>query len=184
MPMDSELAALADPSLDQHFLVSSSKLARLVSAAGITPADHVLELGAGAGTVARMLPPSASLTVVELDSRLTRLLRRRVPRATVVRGDALMLVRELPCDVLIGNLPHWVTDRLVDALPELSFRVAVLAVGERTDLGRLRGSFELVEVCSVTGDDFLPPQPEVSRIFRIEPIGSLRSDREARVPRR
>jgi 16S rRNA A1518/A1519 N6-dimethyltransferase RsmA/KsgA/DIM1 with predicted DNA glycosylase/AP lyase activity len=168
--MDTDLAAIADPTLDQHFLVSDIKLRELVQAAGIRSTDHVLELGAGAGTVARALPPSATLTVVEFDSRLTGILQKNVPHAKVIQGDGLTLMRELSYDVLIGNLPHWVTEQLIVALPDLKFRVAVLAVGASTDLEPLRSSFRIDEVCSVTGDDFLPPQGEISRIVRIEPI--------------
>jgi 16S rRNA (adenine1518-N6/adenine1519-N6)-dimethyltransferase len=73
MRSDREIAALADPQRGQHFLVSAAKLSKLVAAAGITPADDVLEVGAGIGTVARALPKSRSLTVVELDQRLTGL---------------------------------------------------------------------------------------------------------------
>jgi 16S rRNA A1518/A1519 N6-dimethyltransferase RsmA/KsgA/DIM1 with predicted DNA glycosylase/AP lyase activity len=63
MQSDREIAALADPKLGQHFLVSPEKLAKLVAAAGIRPTDDVLEVGAGIGTVARALPESRSLTV-------------------------------------------------------------------------------------------------------------------------
>jgi 16S rRNA A1518/A1519 N6-dimethyltransferase RsmA/KsgA/DIM1 with predicted DNA glycosylase/AP lyase activity len=106
MNSDREIAAHADPQLAQHFLVSAGKLARLVAAAGIGPADHVLEVGAGIGTVARALPESRTLTVVELDQRLTGFLRENVPHAKILQGDT-------------------------------------------------------------TGDDFLPPQPDVSRIVKI-----------------
>jgi 16S rRNA A1518/A1519 N6-dimethyltransferase RsmA/KsgA/DIM1 with predicted DNA glycosylase/AP lyase activity len=100
-----EIAALADPQLYQHFLVSAEKLSKLVAAAGVRPADDVLEVGAGIGTVARTLPRSRSLTLVEFDERLIGLLRQNVPHATVVQGDALEMVRGIPFDVLIGNLP-------------------------------------------------------------------------------
>ena len=74
MHTDRELAALADPELGQHFLVSAEKLSKLVAAAGITPADDVLEVGAGIGTVARALPKSRSLTVVEFDKAVLDLM--------------------------------------------------------------------------------------------------------------
>ena len=82
-PSDREIAAQADPALGQHFLVSAEKLAELVSAAGIRPTDDVLEVGAGIGTVARELPRSRSLTVIEFDSRLLGFLRQNVPHARV-----------------------------------------------------------------------------------------------------
>jgi hypothetical protein len=92
-----------------------------------------------------------------------------VPHAKVLQGDALTMVQQLSFDVLIGNLPHVVTESLLGLLPRLSFRIAVLAVGESTDLDVLGHGFSWSEVTRTTGDDFLPPQPTVSRIVRVVP---------------
>ena len=144
MPTDREIAANADPKLQQHFLVSAEKLSKLISAAGIRPTDDVLEVGAGIGTVARELPRSRSLTLVELDDRLIGFLRENVPHANVVQGDALEIIRLMSFDVLIGNLPNTVTESLLKLMPGLTFRVAVLAVGESTDLDQLGPAFFMV----------------------------------------
>jgi hypothetical protein len=167
IPSDREIAAYADPEFEQHFLVSSGKLSKLVSAAGIRPTDDVLEVGAGIGTVARELPKSRSLTLVELDSRLLGFLRENVPHAKVVQGDALEIVRAMTFDVLIGNLPNRITESLLKVIPSLSFRTAVLAVGESTDLDQLGAGFSWSEVARISGDDFLPPQRSVSRLVRV-----------------
>jgi 16S rRNA A1518/A1519 N6-dimethyltransferase RsmA/KsgA/DIM1 with predicted DNA glycosylase/AP lyase activity len=171
-PSDREIAAQADPALGQHFLVSAQKLSQLVSAAGIRPTDDVLEVGAGIGTVARELPRSRSLTVIEFDSRLLGFLQQNVRHARVLHGDALDLIGAISFDVLIGNLPHQVTESLIEILPSLSFRTAVLSVGESLDLDRLGRGFSWSEVTRTTGDDFLPPQSVVSRIVRIAPLRS------------
>ncbi len=169
MPSDREIAARADPQLHQHFLVSGEKLAKLIAAAGIRPTDDVLEAGAGIGTVARALPKSKSLTVIEFDKRLIRFLRQNVPHAKVLQGDALEIIQMVSFDVLIGNLPNTVTEALIELMPSLSFRTAILAVGESTDLNSLGSAFSWSEVTRITGDDFLPPQPSVSRIVRVVP---------------
>jgi 16S rRNA A1518/A1519 N6-dimethyltransferase RsmA/KsgA/DIM1 with predicted DNA glycosylase/AP lyase activity len=169
MPSDRDIAAYADPNLGQHFLVSNEKLSKLVMAAGIRPSDKVVEVGAGVGTVARALPPSATLTVIEVDGRLTELLQENAPHAKVVQGDALELILKISCDVLIGSLPNTVTEALLDILPRLSFRTAVLAVGESSDLDKLRPAFTWSEITRTTGDDFIPPQSSVSRIVKITP---------------
>ena len=143
-----------------------------MKAAGIRPIDDVLEVGAGIGTVARELPRSRSLTVIEFDSRLLDFLQQNVPHARVIHGDALDLVSVISFDVLIGNLPHQVTESLIEILPSLSFRTAVLSVGESLDLDRLGRGFSWSEVTRTTGDDFLPPQAVVSRIVRIAPLRS------------
>jgi 16S rRNA A1518/A1519 N6-dimethyltransferase RsmA/KsgA/DIM1 with predicted DNA glycosylase/AP lyase activity len=168
-PSDDEIAAQADPALGQHFLVSAEKLSKLVAAAGVRAEDDVVELGAGVGTVARELPRARSLTVVEFDSRLLPFLRRNVPYAHVVHGDALEIVGVISFDVLIGNLPHRVTDSLLEILPSLSFRTAILSVGESADLDQLQPGFIWSEVARATGDDFLPPQSSLSRIILVVP---------------
>jgi SAM-dependent methyltransferase len=167
MQSDRELAALAKPELDQHFLVSAEKLSKLVDAAGIRPTDNVLEVGAGVGTVARVLPKSRSLTVIELDERFIEFLRKNAPHAEVLQGDALKIIQDTSFDVLIGNLPHSVTESLIKILPGLSFRTAVLAIGESTDLAQLDSSLAWSEVTRITGDDFVPPQSSVSLIVRV-----------------
>src|SRR3984885_13587546 len=141
MPSDREIAARADPKLGQHFLVSGEKLAKLIAAAGIRPTDDVLEVGAGIGTVARALPRSRSLTVAELDKRLIGFLRQNVPHARVLQGDALEIIQKISFDVLIGNLPHAITESLLKIVPSLSFRTAILAIGESTDLSQLDRAF-------------------------------------------
>jgi 16S rRNA A1518/A1519 N6-dimethyltransferase RsmA/KsgA/DIM1 with predicted DNA glycosylase/AP lyase activity len=174
MPGDREIAARADPEFGQHFLVSPEKLSKLISAAGIRPTDDVLEVGAGIGTVARELPRSKSLTVAELDGRLLGYLRQNVPHANVVQGDALEIISTMSFDVLIGNLPHKITESLLKMIPGLSFRTAVLAVGETTDLDQLGANFSWSEVTRTTGNDFLPPQLGVSRIVRVVPANGKR----------
>ena len=168
-PADRDIAARADPALGQNFLVSAAKLAKLVAAADIRPTDDVLEVGAGIGTVARELPRSKSLTLVEFDSRLLGALQENVPHAHVIHGDALEIISSMSFDVLIGNLPHHVTESLIGILPGLSFRTAVLSVAESADLGSLGDGLDWSEVTETTGEDFLPPQPVVSRIVRVAP---------------
>jgi predicted O-methyltransferase YrrM len=170
MHSDREIAARADPQLAQHFLVSAEKLSKLIAAAGIQPTDNVLEVGAGIGTVARELPKSRSLTVIELDERLIGFLRQNVPHAKVIQGDALEIIQSLSFDVLIGNLPNTITESLLKLLLRLSFRTAILAVGESTDLDQLGSAFSWSEVTRISGDDFLPPQPSASRIVRVTPV--------------
>ena len=46
----------ADKSLGQNFLVEESVVARIAAAAELTPADKVLEIGPGIGTLTRPWP--------------------------------------------------------------------------------------------------------------------------------
>jgi len=175
MQSDREIAARADPKLGQYFLVSPEKLSKLITAADIRPTDDVLEVGAGIGTVARKLPISRSLTVIEFDERLIGFLRQNVPHANVMQGNALEMIQGISFDVLIGNLPHAVTESLLGLMPSLLFRAVILAVGESTDLDQLGWAFSWSEVTKISGDDFLPPQPGVSRIVKVVPASGAGS---------
>jgi 16S rRNA A1518/A1519 N6-dimethyltransferase RsmA/KsgA/DIM1 with predicted DNA glycosylase/AP lyase activity len=163
----SQLAAYADSKMDQHFLVNEDKLARIVAAAEVETTDRVLEIGAGLGTVARELPRSRSLTLVELDSRLIEPLRAAVPWAHVVNGDALELLGTLDFDVLISNLPHPVTVEVVAMLPSLTFRTALITMGEPADItGLTNAGYHSELVARIGGNDFSPPQESVAQVVK------------------
>ncbi|MGH3613374.1 MAG: rRNA adenine N-6-methyltransferase family protein [Pseudonocardia sp.] len=168
---DDDYRALADPQQEQYFLVAPDKLAIISEAAAIRSTDRVIELGAGVGTVARSLPPCGSLTVVELDSRLIEELRRNVPHATVINGDGVRLLREgsLAVDVVIANLPTAVTQSLIRILPKVSFRAAVLAVGSIDAFESVADKLEHSYLATISGSDFIPPQPMKSFLMRTEP---------------
>lgn len=179
---DETLTSLADPRLEQHFLTSPRKIQDLLIAADIRTGDRVIELGAGVGTIAQHFPPDIALTLVELDHRLVTHLRTNVPHAQVHAGDALKIALTQSFDVLIGSLPNAVTEKLLAMLSKLNFRTAVLAIGSSTDPSRFRLDFEWFEVTRMTGDDFTPPQPEVSRLVKITPRGVRRPAAAPPVP--
>lgn len=168
MTTDHDLDTIADPTWEQYFLVNQDKIDQLLAAAGIRPTDHVVEIGAGVGTIARHVPTCASLTVIELDERLIGRLRANVPTGTVIHGDGVALLPGLKIDVLLSNLPNTVTEnQLLPVLPQLRFRTAILAVGSNTDLNRLADTFDVTELTTITAGDFRPPQPSVSRLVQI-----------------
>ena len=134
MPVDDELNIETNPDLDQHFLSNPAKLALVIEAAGIRPTDRVVEVGAGIGTVAEQVPSCQSLTVIEYDAKLTPNLRRRVPHARVIQGDALTMLPTVRCDVLLSNLPAKLTATLAELLPRLEFRVALITVASIDEL--------------------------------------------------
>jgi 23S rRNA (adenine-N6)-dimethyltransferase len=93
--------------LDQHFLRSSRLAAELVRSAGLTRDDLVLEIGAGSGRLTAALAAVAGHVVaVEIDARLVRELRARVPdNVAVVHANALGF--PLPAEPfrVVANLP-------------------------------------------------------------------------------
>jgi phosphatidylethanolamine/phosphatidyl-N-methylethanolamine N-methyltransferase len=92
---------LAHPRKVGALLPSSPALARLVArAVHRRPDEFVVELGAGTRAVTKALLaagiPVERLQVIEIDAALAAFLRRDVPQARVVLGDATRLAELLP----------------------------------------------------------------------------------------
>lgn len=172
--MDDELNIETDPDLDQYFLSNPAKLTLVIEAAGIQPADHVVEVGAGIGTVAEEVPSCRSLTVIEYDANLTPHLRRRVPRARVIQGDALVVLSTVRCDVLLSNLPAKLTPALAALLPKLKFRVALITVASIDELTSLKKSFILESITVLEPTDFQPRQPTRAEVVRVQRVNRRR----------
>ena len=114
----------------QHFLVDRAVTDRLVAEiVSANPAPHVVEIGAGPGTLTgRLLAAGASVLALEIDRGLADQLSRTWsgPKLSIVVGDALKLDwgelarRHLgPGPVtLAGNLPYYITGPLIARLWE------------------------------------------------------------------
>ncbi len=132
----------------QNFVVDANTVKRIVRLAGVTPADSVVEVGPGLGSLTlALLPEAGHVTAVEVDPTLAQALPDTVgrlapayaERLTLVHADALH-VRELPDPqptALVANLPYNVSVPVVlsflEAFPSLE-RVLVmvqLEVAER-----------------------------------------------------
>ena len=123
----------------QHFLVSSRALDRIIEAAALTPADSVLEVGAGLGTLTTALAERAGwVTAVEVDRRLGPVLKATVgasPRVRVVEGDILKMdpvtlfggPASSPRKV-VANLPYNIAAPVLMRLLETPGRVALIVV--------------------------------------------------------
>lgn len=97
----------------QHFLIDLNLMRKLVAAAELTPADTVLEVGCGTGSLTEVLLETGVTVVgVEIDARLQAILRQRLaehPRLSLIQGDVLAgkhQVNPLVLKVLAENAPR------------------------------------------------------------------------------
>lgn len=126
-------------SLGQNFLVDEAALARVASAADLSPEDVVLEIGAGAGSLTRFLAARARRVVaVEIDPVLVSLLRTTLgslPNVNIVPGDILAL----PIEELVGsaapghykvaaNIPYYITSAIIRRLVEGSVSPSLMVL--------------------------------------------------------
>lgn len=141
-----ESAGLAPSrALGQNFVVDPNTVRKIAHLAGVGQGDHVVEIGAGLGSLTLALAETgASVTAIELDRHLVPLLRLVVEPAgaQVIHADA----REvdwagLPVDTVVGNLPYNIATDLVlhvlEHAPQAS-RLLVMVqreVGERLAAG-------------------------------------------------
>ena len=114
-------------SLGQNFLVDETALAKVVAAADLTPADTVLEVGPGVGSLTRHLAAAAGHVVaVELDESLLPALQevlKPYPNVEIILGDFLHLPPSTfhlpPSFKVVANIPYNITSALLRQLLEM-----------------------------------------------------------------
>ncbi len=132
--------------LGQNFVVDANTVRKIVTAAGVSASDRVVEIGPGLGSLTlAILETGASVVAVEIDHRLAERLPHTaaahgVPadRLEVIDADALR-VTELPGEpsVLVANLPYNVSVpvllHFLETFPHLQRGVVMVQaeVGER-----------------------------------------------------
>jgi len=131
--------------LGQNFVVDANTVRRIARLAGVGPGHHVVEVGAGLGSLTlALVATGAEVTAVEVDRRLLAALREVMTGTDVriVEGDAMtldwaaLLARASRWD-LVANLPYNVATPLVldllGSAPTITTMVVMVQreVGER-----------------------------------------------------
>jgi len=120
--------------LGQHFLIDGEVLERITSAAELTPADVVIEVGPGLGVLTRELARQAGRVIaIELDSRLAAALKQTLApfnNVTIINDDVLKIE---PADLATGykvvaNLPYYITSPVLRHFLEASAKPRLMIV--------------------------------------------------------
>jgi len=183
--------------LGQHFLASPRVLERIVAAAELSQQDTVLEIGAGLGTLTRVLAAaSGHVVTVETDRRLIPVLDQELATCSnvqVVEGDILQLnpatlMAQRPYQV-VANLPYAITSAVIrhlleaDRPPQCMVLTVQREVAERIVARGGRMSLLTISVhfygqprmlFRIPRRAFYPPPEVESAVIRI--------DRHARLP--
>ena len=114
-------------SLGQNFLVDSSALQKIVAAAELPVDAAVLEIGAGLGSLTRVLAGACRRVIaVEIDQRLMPLLQEMtagLKNVELVHGDMLQLnpgslLGSESTYSVVANIPYYITSALIRHLLE------------------------------------------------------------------
>lgn len=121
--------------LGQHWLTDRLILSEIADSAGIAPADTVLEIGPGLGTLtSELLRRGKEVVAVEFDADLAAKLPGQFPgtKLTVLNEDILSFdLDTLPEKyVVVANVPYYITSKIVKKLMTATNkpRIAVLLV--------------------------------------------------------
>lgn len=194
--------------LGQHFVTDPNTVRRIVAGSGVSPADTVIEIGPGLGTLTRALAATgARVIAIETDRALEPVLRETVGalvNVSVRFEDAMetdwnALVASVPPPAgtftLVANLPYQISTSLIlgllEDVPQVTRQTVMVQreVGDRITAAAGSDPYGAVSVkvaalatartlFRVSRKVFLP-QPEVeSVVVRLD-----RAERDLRVPR-
>jgi 16S rRNA (adenine1518-N6/adenine1519-N6)-dimethyltransferase len=112
--------------LGQNFLIDHGALKKVVASAELSGEEDVLEIGAGLGSLTRLLATKARrVTAVEIDKNLVPLLREVMTpfkNIEIIQGDILDLdprtLVEKNGYVAVANIPYYITSAIIRHLLE------------------------------------------------------------------
>lgn len=138
--------------LGQNFLVDHNALKDIVESAGLSRQDVVLEIGAGLGSLTRILATKAQkVTAIEIDRKLIPVLREVVTpfsNVEVIQGDILELdPREIiskPGYVVVANIPYYITSAIIRHLLESPLKPSRLVLTMQAEVAE--------RICAEPGD--------------------------------
>lgn len=127
--------------LGQHFLKNATVLEKIVSTLALADGDRVIEIGAGHGELTVPLMRAArgkrcDFFCIEKDNTLVGELEQSAmqensaisgasdevsagPRVTIIEGDALKLLPDMVATKIVGNIPYYITGKLLRTVSEL-----------------------------------------------------------------
>jgi 16S rRNA (adenine1518-N6/adenine1519-N6)-dimethyltransferase len=122
----------------QNFLVDRNSAEKAVSCAGLTPADTVIEIGPGPGSLTLFLQATgAKVICYEIDHNLFRILERQLPpdgsvtllAQDILKADFAGVLAGSP-GVIFGSIPYAITSPIIIKILENSscFKRAVFIV--------------------------------------------------------
>lgn len=130
--------------LGQHFLFDSFYLQKIVEVADISSSDTVLEIGAGHGSLTRLLAcKCAHVVALELDKRLFAKLQGVISRDSKLQNVTLLHADALRYDFsgfgnfkLVSNIPYYITTPLIFKFLESSYAITSMTLTVQKEVAK------------------------------------------------
>jgi 16S rRNA (adenine1518-N6/adenine1519-N6)-dimethyltransferase len=182
--------------LGQNFLIDQHLAHKIITTSDLSPADVVIEIGAGLGALTTFLAEKAKQVIaIEIDPLLTDILQRFCPAGasiTIINDNILNIslanfIHAPARAVLVGNIPYAITTSLFTRFAEISclMRRGIFMVqkeaGERLiaepgnkNYGVLsiqtQRYFNITRLFDVPASCFFPKPKIDSTVLRMEPV--------------
>lgn len=124
----------------QNFLIDAHVLEKIISAAGVTKEDFILEIGPGIGTMTQYLAEAArEVAAVEIDANLIPILQdtlREYDNVSIIHNDVLKVdIAALAAEKnggrpikVVANLPYYITTPIIMGLFEKQVPIDTITV--------------------------------------------------------
>lgn len=131
--------------LGQHFLVDESILKLIVSAADLSPADFVIEVGPGFGMLtSELVNKAGTVTAIEIDTRLYIQLKKKfrsVSNITIINQDMLKvnlldLLSDRHSYKVIANIPYYITSPILQYFMQAIIRPSLMVIMVQKEVGQ------------------------------------------------
>ena len=135
----------ARKNLGQHFLIDEAILQTIISAAGLSPVDFVIEVGPGLGILTTELVKLAgAVTAIELDTRLYMQLKQKLrsfSTFSIVNQDVLKvnlseLLGNRHSYKVIANIPYYITSPILQYFMQAVIKPSLMVVMVQKEVGQ------------------------------------------------
>jgi 16S rRNA (adenine1518-N6/adenine1519-N6)-dimethyltransferase len=110
---------IANKSLGQNFLINPQTAEKIVSLLDLKDDDHVLEIGAGLGSLSYYLSKSNSLCeLIDIDERMLMFLEEQFKgnKNITIKRQNILKYDISGFNKIIGNLPYYITTSILEKL--------------------------------------------------------------------
>ncbi len=110
---------IANKSLGQNFLINPQVAAKIVGLLNVKEGDHILEIGAGLGSLSYFLAKSsANSQLIDVDERMLMFLNDEFKDAKNIEVKRQNILKHdlTGFNKIIGNLPYYITSGIIEKL--------------------------------------------------------------------